>query len=286
MPETLRAYAYLARLDRPIGVWLLLWPGLWGIALAVGGVTQINARILILMGLFTIGAALMRAAGCVINDLWDRDLDKKVARTRVRPLPSGAVSVRGAIIFLAALLSGGMVILLQLNPLAIGLGFAVLPLIIAYPLMKRITWWPQLFLGLTFNFSALMGWAAVTGELHPAAFLLYVSAIIWTVGYDTIYAAQDIEDDLMAGIKSTAIKFGSKAKIYVAWLYAAMMIILLKSFMMAGAGMIAYAALLTAAMHLYFQVKNWAPDNPASALYAFKSNFITGLLIFLAILAI
>ena len=215
----MQPYALLMRLDRPIGWWLLLLPGWWAIVLASGGVMNMNIKSWALMAAFLIGAVVMRGAGCVVNDIWDRDLDKMVERTRERPLASGAVSVKQAAAFLSLLLMIGAAILLSMNMLTIMLGLLSLPLIALYPAMKRITYWPQLFLGLTFNFGALMGWAAVTGELSAAPLFLYLGGIFWTIGYDTIYAHQDKEDDALAGIKSTALKFGNRSKLWVSGFY-------------------------------------------------------------------
>lgn len=205
LPEQARPYAYLMRIDRPIGIWLLLIPGIWGIAAASPGFPSIYTCIL-----FLIGSVLMRGAGCVINDLWDKDLDKKVERTANRPLASGAITEKNAKIFLATLLLLSFFILIQFNSTTIILGFASIPLIAMYPLMKRYTYWPQIMLGITFNMSVLMGYSAVTGETSSTAILLYLGAIFWTIGYDTIYAHQDKEDDALIGIKSTALKFGDK----------------------------------------------------------------------------
>lgn len=274
LPEGLRAYALLMRLDRPAGTWLLLLPGLWGIVLASGGLVQMNNHEWGLMALFAIGAVVMRAAGCVVNDLWDRDLDKQVGRTRMRPLASGAVSVRQAIGFLIVLLFIGLVILLQMNLFTVLLGIVSLPLIAIYPLMKRVTWWPQVFLGLTFNFGALMGWSAVTGMLEAPALLLYLGGIFWTLAYDTIYAHQDRDDDALAGIKSTALKFGTRSKKFVtgffvmAWICFAF-----------AAGLKGFLFLLPAGAHLVWQLKNWNLDDVESSLRIFKSNRDFGLLV-------
>jgi len=285
-PARARPFAYLARLDRPIGVWLLLWPGLWGITLAAGGFGGLAMEHIILAALFFIGAIVMRGAGCVVNDMWDRKLDQKVTRTRTRPIASGAVSMRAAFIFLALLLVCGLIILMQMNALTIMLGVAVLPLIIAYPFMKRITWWPQAFLGITFNFSALMGWSAVTGDLSFAAFLLYTAAIFWTLGYDTVYAFQDAEDDALAGIKSTALRFGAAAKRWVSGFYALTAFGCAAAFYMLGAHWTGYAALMLFALHAMWQLREWHLDDARSSLRVFKSNHATGALILIACLAI
>ena len=206
-PRFARPFVALARLDQPVGVWLLLWPCLWAIGLASDGLPDIG-----LLALFTAGAFVMRAAGCTLNDIFDRDFDARVERTRRRPLPSGAIGVKGAVAFMAVLLGAGLAILLQLNLFAILLGAGSLLLVVLYPLMKRITYWPQAFLGLTFNYGALLGWAAVEGGIGWPAGLLYAGGIAWTLGYDTIYAHQDKEDDLLIGVKSSAIALGPNGR--------------------------------------------------------------------------
>ncbi|HQX26334.1 MAG TPA: 4-hydroxybenzoate octaprenyltransferase [Alphaproteobacteria bacterium] len=278
LPPVLRPYAALARLDRPIGIWLLLLPGWWAILLASNKPTRMDGEVWEFLVLFGIGAVVMRAAGCVVNDLWDRDLDRKVARTSLRPLASGEVTVRQAAVFLALLLCIGLVILLQFNALTIFLGVLSLPLIAIYPLMKRFTWWPQLFLGFTFNFGALMGWSAVTGSVDLPALLLYSGGIFWTLGYDTIYAHQDKEDDALAGIKSTALLFGEKSRGYVAAFFCIACILL-------------FAAcqslfLIPAALHLAWQLYAWKPDDAESSLRIFKSNRDFGILVLLGLAAI
>lgn len=279
IPDAYKPYVFLGRFDRPIGIWLLALPGWWAIAL---GATGLTLHALWLFMLFGIGAAVMRAAGCVINDIWDRDLDKKVARTSVRPLAAGTLSLKHAFIFLLCLLAAGLGILIQLNPIAIMLGLISIPLIISYPLMKRITFFPQLFLGFTFNFGILIGWAAMNESLSLSAFLLYFGAIFWTLGYDTIYAHQDKEDDLMAGIKSTAIKFGAQSKLYVAAFYIIAFKCITFAFMF-EAGWFGLAV-LPAGAHLAWQLKTWDEENPDTALKIFKSNRDTGILILLAAL--
>lgn len=269
-PFSLKAkgFAHLMRLDRAIGTWLLLLPGWWSIALA-------NPHRFDLFALFGIGAIVMRGAGCVINDLWDRDLDAAVERTRGRPLVTGAVTKNEAFGLLFILLLIGLGILLTLPPVAIGIGVVSLLFVIAYPLMKRFTWWPQLFLGFTFNFGALIGYAAVTNTVSFEAALLYVGGIFWTLGYDTIYAHQDKEDDALAGIKSTARLFGDNSRKWVAGFYAIAMILFA----------IAMPSPLMAlgAAHFIWQIYAWDMNDPASSLRFFKSNRDAGLLILLAI---
>lgn len=283
LPEKARPYAGLMRLDRPIGWWLLLLPGWWSIGLAAqyadGGVTGRHAA---LLALFWIGAVLMRGAGCVINDLWDRDLDGKVERTAARPLPAGEVTPRGAMIFLAGLLGVSFLILCQMNMATILLGLCSLPLIVAYPYMKRITWWPQAFLGITFNFGALMGWAAVTGSVGWPAIMLYGAGIAWTLGYDTIYAHQDIEDDAQVGIKSSARALGARSPVFIGIIYAVCFALLVAGFAVAGAGVFAFVILGCAGAQLVWQLRAWNMHDPASCLLVFKSNRDFGLLVFLA----
>lgn len=256
------------RLDRPIGIWLLLLPGWWAIALA-------DPHRFDLFALFALGAIVMRSAGCVINDLWDRDYDASVERTRLRPLVTGAVTKREAFMLLAGLLVIGLCILLTMPPMAIGIGVVSLLFVVTYPLMKRFTWWPQLFLGFTFNFGALLGYAAVTGTLSLDAWLLYIGGIFWTLGYDTIYGHQDKEDDAMIGIKSTARLFGQNSRRWVLGFYATAMVLF--TIVMPSPLMVLPAA------HFIWQVYKWDMNEPANCLRFFKSNRDAGLLILLAI---
>lgn len=276
-PGWARPYLRLARLDRPIGTWLLLWPCWWSIALA-----GFDAG---LMLLFALGAIVMRGAGCTFNDIIDRDLDARVARTANRPLPSGAVSLTGAWLFLIAQGAMGLAVLLLLNPFAIAVGIVSLLPVALYPFMKRITWWPQLFLGIAFNWGALLGWAAATGELAPPAIWLYLGGIFWTLGYDTIYALQDREDDALIGVKSSALKLGEKSRTAIAAFYGAAMAL----FAIAGwaggldAGFWPLAGL--AGAHLFWQLAMLKMDNPANCLRLFRANREFGGLLFIAILA-
>ncbi|MGH1374830.1 MAG: 4-hydroxybenzoate octaprenyltransferase [Alphaproteobacteria bacterium] len=284
IPEPFRPYAYLMRLDRPVGIWLLLLPGLWSIILSSGGIFGVSGQTFAYIILFTIGAIIMRGAGCVINDLWDRDLDKMVERTKNRPIASGIIPVKQAVIFLATLLLIGLLVLLQFNLTTIALGCATIPLIATYPLMKRITWWPQAFLGITFNFGILMGWSAVTGHINLATVLLYLGAICWTIGYDTIYAHQDKEDDAMAGIKSTALKFGNKSKHWISGLYFITILCFTTSILITKGTFIGAALIVLPALHLIWQIKKWEPDNQESSLQIFKSNIWTGILVLIAMM--
>lgn len=276
----------MMRLDRPIGWWLLLLPCWWGIALAHGGVMQMDARAWYLIGLFWVGAIIMRGAGCVINDLWDRDLDSKVIRTRVRPLAAGIISVKKAFVFLCVLLLMGLGILLQLPALSVIIGCLSMILVVIYPLMKRITWWPQAFLGITFNIGALIAWAAVTGGLTATPLLLYAAGFFWTLGYDTIYAHQDKEDDTLAGIKSTALLFGAHSRLWVSVFYMLAVIFLGAAILSLGRDIGALFWLIPAIGHFAWQVLRWNQADPASSLAAFKSNRTAGLLVFLGFLLI
>ncbi len=279
LPERFHPYIYLARLDRPIGIWLLALPGWWGIVLASGGVGGMGLREWYMAALFGVGAIVMRGAGCVVNDIWDRNLDAGVERTQARPLASGSLSVREALLFLAGLLWLGFAILIQMNMMTIMLGFLVLPLIALYPLMKRWTYWPQAFLGLTFNFGALMGWACVTDSIDFSAILLYGGGIFWTLGYDTIYAHQDKEDDALMGVKSTALKFGKHSRFFVSGFYLLFTIFIGISSVLASGKSFSLIFLVPAALHLAWQIKSWDIDDAQKCLHIFKSNKLTGLLV-------
>jgi 4-hydroxybenzoate polyprenyltransferase len=241
-------------------------------------------RIALLLGLFGIGAIAMRGAGCTYNDIVDRNIDAKVERTRSRPLPSGAVSVAGATAFLLLQMLLGLTVLLTFNDFAIGLGFSSLILVAVYPFMKRFTYWPQFFLGLAFSFGALLGWAAYAGSLDVAPWLLYLGAIFWVMGYDTIYAHQDKEDDVIAGVKSTALKFGSQTKLWLAFFFSCAVLLITLAGIAAQAGQIFYVAVLAPALHLAWQVKSLDIDDAASCLRLFRANRETGGLIFVACL--
>ncbi|QJE72105.1 4-hydroxybenzoate octaprenyltransferase [Aerophototrophica crusticola] len=282
LPAGLRPYARLARLDRPIGTWLLLFPGWWAIALAAPAGQWPDWW---LMALFAVGAVVMRGAGCTVNDILDRKLDAKVERTRVRPIPAGEVTVFQALGFLGLQLFLGLLVLLQLNFLSILLGVASLVLVFSYPLMKRITWWPQAFLGLTFNWGALMGWTAVKGTLDAPALLLYAGCILWTLGYDTIYAHQDKEDDARVGIKSTALLFGAKSKRWVAGFYAGAFALWLAALSSLGQGWVLAVPLLATGGLLWVQVRGWQVDDPADSLATFKASRFVGWALLVAIMA-
>jgi 4-hydroxybenzoate polyprenyltransferase len=280
LPRAWLPYLLLARVDRPIGVWLLFLPGLWGILLS--GPPPREAMRLIL--LFAIGALVMRSAGCVVNDLWDRDIDRMVARTAGRPLASGMLMPRQALAFLAVLLLVGLAILLQLNPLAQVLGAASLLLVALYPLAKRVTWWPQLMMGFTFGFGAPLGYAAGAGRLDAAWAVLYGAAILWDLGFDTIYAHQDREDDALVGVKSTARLFEERTAPFLAACYAGTVLLLGVSGWLAGLNGWFYPALMLPALLFARQVAALDISDPALCLRLFKSNREAGLAVAAAIL--
>jgi 4-hydroxybenzoate polyprenyltransferase len=278
-PGWTRPYLRLARADRPIGSWLLLLPCWWSAALAAVQAREPipNVRHL---AMFAIGAVAMRGAGCTWNDLVDRDIDALVERTRSRPIPAGQVSVTGAAIFLVLQALVGLAVLLTFNPFAVAVGIASLAVITAYPFMKRITWWPQVTLGLAFSWGALMGWAAHFGRLDAPALLLYAGSIAWVIGYDTIYAHQDRDDDALVGIKSTARLFGKQTKPLLAACYGSAAVLIAAACLAAGGGVFALAAVAAFAGHLAWQVYRLDIDDPALCLALFKSNRDAGLLLF------
>jgi 4-hydroxybenzoate polyprenyltransferase len=236
------------------------------------------------IALFAIGSFVMRGAGCVINDLWDRDIDARVARTATRPIASGEISVRAGLIFLISLLLVGLVVLLQFNLSAITLGIASLGLVATYPLMKRVTYWPQAFLGLTFNWGALLAWAAVQGNVGEVALMIYVACIFWTLGYDTIYGHQDKEDDIHVGVKSSSIKLGDKTKPFVMAMYAGTVILLGTAGHHVGMNWFYFAALALVAVQFIWQVRTLDIDDPDNCLARFKSNRDAGLVMFIGCL--
>jgi 4-hydroxybenzoate polyprenyltransferase len=282
LPASWRPYARLARLDRPIGTWLLLFPCWWSLALAAGPGEWPSLYLLILFG---IGALVMRSAGCTVNDMIDRDIDAKVARTATRPLASGQLSMAQAWRFLGLQLGIGLVILLQLSWTAIWLGVASLILVAIYPFMKRITWWPQAFLGLTFNWGALMGWAAMRDEVAWPAVLLYAAGFFWTLSYDTIYAHQDKSDDMLIGVKSTALRLGKDTKAWLIGFDLAMLVLVVASLATAGIGWPAYIAILAVAFHLRWQARDVDLDNPQDCRAKFYSNRWVGWMLLVGIVA-
>lgn len=280
LPKAARPYALLMRLDRSIGVWLLLLPALWAFALAAPTVAE-GLRLTLLFG---IGAVLMRSAGCVVNDLWDRDIDKRVERTRGRPLASGAVAPRQALVFLGGLLLVSLLILVQLNRAAILLGVLSLVPVALYPLAKRVTNWPQAMLGLTFGWGAPMGHAAATGGVDVVTALLYASTILWILGYDTIYAHQDREDDTLVGIGSTALRFGEATGPFLAACYGGVIALLALTGWLAGLSMGFFAALALPAALLARQVSALDIHDPGLCLRLFHANREVGFAIALAFL--
>ncbi len=268
------------RLDRPIGTWLLYWPCAWSVALA-----GVDGRWDLLLWL-ALGAFAMRSAGCVYNDIVDRNLDKSVERTRLRPLASGRVSLRSAWILVGLLCAFGFVVLLQLNVIAAIVSLVSIAPVAAYPFMKRITWWPQAWLGLVFSWGALVGWPAVTGTLGWTPLLLWLGSIAWVVGYDTLYAIQDIEDDALVGVKSSARRLGDKAALGVGIFYTIALLFWAAAIWSVRPEWFALATLLPAALHLTNQVVRADPNDGALALRLFRSNRTCGLLIFLAMLVV
>lgn len=275
LPSRWRPFVRLGRFDRPIGIWLLLLPCWWGVALASPGWPDPW-----LFALFALGATVMRAAGCIVNDLADRDFDRRVARTATRPLASGEVSPGAALLMMALLSLIGLAVLLQFNRLTAWLGCASLALVVLYPFAKRVTYWPQLVLGLTFNWGALLGWTAVAGGVDWPALLLYCAGVFWTLGYDTIYAHQDKADDLMVGVKSTALRFGPATPYWLAFFYGATIVLLALAGLMAGlAGWPLAVGLLLVAGHFAWQLGCLDLDDPKDCLAKFASNRIVGLIV-------
>jgi 4-hydroxybenzoate polyprenyltransferase len=280
LPSPLRPYASLMRLDRPIGTWLLYWPCAWSLALAgVGGRWDLFLWL-------ALGAFAMRSAGCVYNDIVDRDLDRQVERTRLRPLASGRVSLRSAWILIALLGLVGVLVLLQLNRTAAIVALISIAPVAAYPFMKRITWWPQAWLGLVFSWGALVGWPAVTGGLSATPFLLWFGSIAWVIGYDTLYAIQDIEDDALVGVKSSARRLGDRAPLGVALFYAVAIALWAAAIWTVRPDWLALATMIPAALHLANQALRADPKDGDLALRLFRSNRTCGLLVFLAMLVV
>ncbi|MGH6878952.1 MAG: 4-hydroxybenzoate octaprenyltransferase [Rhizomicrobium sp.] len=286
-PVAIQPWLRLMRLDRPIGVELLFLPCLFG--LAIGAVAQHRGfgslRDLRLVALFAIGAIAMRGAGCTYNDIIDRDIDAKVARTRGRPIPSGAVSLRGAWIFLALECAVGLLVLLQLNTFSMALGASSLVLVALYPFMKRLTWWPQAWLGLTFNWGALLGFSAGSGHLALPAYVLYTGCFFWTMGYDTIYALQDREDDALVGVKSTARLFGANAPAWIDGFYGLALGFLVLALILQTGRLWPALLLLPAGLHFLWQTRRLDPNDAARCLRIFRANRDTGLLIAAALIA-
>lgn len=283
-PRWTRPYLKLSRMDRPIGTWLLLWPCLWSIFLASASMRKWPDIGLVV--LFTIGAVVMRGAGCTYNDIVDRDFDAKVTRTALRPIPAGDVTVKQAWTFLGLQLFIGLIVLLQLNLLTIGLGVASLLLVVTYPYMKRITYWPQAWLGLTFNWGALMGWAAVADIFEWPALVLYAAGFCWTLGYDTIYAHQDKEDDALIGVKSTALALGHQTLPFVIAMYGLTITLVAVAIGLVGFSWVSLGVLAAAACQLTWQAATLDADDAANCLARFKSNRDAGVLIGVALLLV
>jgi 4-hydroxybenzoate polyprenyltransferase len=280
LPPPVRPYASLMRLDRPIGTWLLYWPCAWSVALAgVGGRWDLFLW-------FGLGAFAMRSAGCVYNDIVDRDLDRKVERTRLRPLASGRVSLGAAWLLVALLCAVGLSVLVQLNLTAAVIALASIAPVAAYPFMKRITWWPQAWLGIVFSWGALVGWPAVTATLDPQSVLLWLGSIAWVVGYDTLYAVQDIEDDALVGVKSSARRLGGSLQAGVGIFYALALFLWGAAIWMVRPDWIALLTLAPAALHLVDQALRADPAEGELALRLFRSNRVCGLLVFMAMLVV
>jgi len=280
LPPRLRPYASLMRLDRPIGVWLLYWPCAWSVALAgVGGRWDLFLWL-------ALGALALRSAGCVYNDIIDRDLDRRVERTRLRPLANGRVSVRSAALLIGLLCLVGLVVLFELKAAAAFVALLSVAPVALYPFMKRITWWPQAWLGLVFSWGALVGWPAVTGSLGWAPFLLWFGSIAWVIGYDTLYAIQDIEDDALVGVKSSARRLGDRAPAGIAIFYALAVLLWGGAIWLVRPDWIALLTLAPAALHLANQALRADPRDGALALRLFRSNRTCGFLVFLAMLVV
>jgi len=280
LPPPLRPYASLMRLDRPIGSWLLYWPCAWSVALA-----GVHGRWDLFLWL-ALGSFAMRSAGCVYNDIVDRDLDLRVERTRLRPLASRRVSIAAAWLLIGLLCLLGLFVLLQLNRTAALVALISIASVAAYPFMKRITWWPQAWLGIVFSWGALVGWPAVTGSLGLSSFLLWLGSIAWVVGYDTLYAIQDIEDDALVGVKSSARRLGASAPLGIGIFYLAAVLLWGAAIWTVRPDWLALLALVPAALHLANQALRADPTDGVLALKIFRSNRTCGLLVFLGMLVV
>ncbi|MBP02912.1 MAG: 4-hydroxybenzoate octaprenyltransferase [Rhodospirillaceae bacterium] len=282
LPTWSAAYLQLMRINQPIGIWLLYWPSAWSILLAPTDNTMHRYQMLAVFG---IGAIIMRGAGCTYNDIIDKNLDGKVTRTALRPLPAGTVTTRAALGFLIIQLLVGLIILWTLNPPTIFLGVASLSLVFTYPFMKRITFWPQIWLGLTFNWGALMGWTAVTGSLSITALLIYIAGFFWTIGYDTIYAHQDKEDDSLVGIKSSALALGKHTTFFLALVYTLTIIMICLAIGLQNLYWLNLCFITMACCHCFWQIFSLNTEDPKNCLKRFQSNRELGILITLALIA-
>ncbi|MDC3173681.1 4-hydroxybenzoate octaprenyltransferase [Candidatus Pelagibacter sp.] len=277
----IKLFIELIRLKKPIGYMLLFWPCAWGLTLAYDFSNKLNDYFFYLT-LFFLGAVLMRSAGCIVNDILDREFDKKVFRTKNRPIASNKISIPLAIIYVFVLCFLALLVLLHFNNYTIVLAFASMPLAFTYPLMKRFTYWPQLFLGITFNYGLILGWTSIRGEIDVIPIIFYIGAIFWTLGYDTIYGYQDIKDDEIIGLKSTSIKFKGKEKIFLLSCYSILIIFLTVGGYYMKLNNIYYILTLIPLAHLFFyQIKNFESKNPKNCLMLFKSNNFLGLIILL-----
>ena len=280
--EKFQIFIQLTRLNKPIGFLLLFWPCVWGLTLGYyfNSETTLYLKHIVL---FFLGSVLMRSAGCIFNDIVDRDFDKKVERTRKRPIAAGKISVLESFIYIILICLVAFFILLQFNLLTIVLGISSMFLAFAYPFMKRITYWPQLFLGLTFNWGIIMGWSSLTNNISIEPIILYLSAIFWTLGYDTIYGLQDIDDDAIIGVKSTSIKFKNNVKVFVGTCYSLCVFLILTMFVMMDINKYLLILMIPFIAMFIYQIKIFKISNPESSLLAFKNNNLTGLLIFIFI---
>tara|TARA_B110000438_G_C15772580_1_gene632587 strand:+ start:12 stop:872 length:861 start_codon:yes stop_codon:yes gene_type:complete len=278
----IKIFIQLTRLDKPIGFMLLFWPCLWGLTLGYNFNLPIGIYLKYLI-LFFLGSVLMRSAGCIFNDIIDKDLDKKVKRTKMRPIASEKISVLRSFIYIFFLCLAALMVLLQFNLLTIILGISSMIFAFSYPFMKRITYWPQFFLGLTFNWGIIMGWTSIMGNISIEPIILYLGAIFWTLGYDTIYGLQDIKDDEIIGVKSTSIKFKNNVKIFVGTCYSlcVLCILILSILMEVDKYLLIFSVFFISS--LVYQIKNFKSNNPRSCLASFKNNNLTGLFIFLFI---
>ncbi len=280
----LKLFIELTRLKKPIGYMLLFWPCAWGLTLAYDFSNNLNNYFFYLI-LFFLGSVLMRSAGCIVNDILDKEFDKKVSRTKERPIASGKISTKIGIVYVLVLCFSALLVLLNFNSITIMLALGSMPLAFTYPLMKRLTYWPQLFLGITFNYGLLLGWTSINSSLDILPILFYIGAIFWTLGYDTIYGFQDIKDDEIIGLKSTSIKFKKKPLIFLLACYVVLFSMTITTGIMENFNIFYYAFSLIIGYHLFlYQLKNVDLNNPMSCFKVFKSNNLFGFLVFVQIL--